>query len=223
MDGNVRRIGDQFARSVEQGAGEIEPFLDVYRSRRRLENDAHLFCDRHEEIVENFEPDRVHLGPRRTVALKRFAACEYEAAFFREPGLPSAFDDCRRCRIDHQNRTLHDVACVHRRAFYGLPCARGLAAGGNRLGHCTAEAATHPAGLDAQSLDHDRRVVIGIAEPPAVEGAERPVHRSDIAAIDRQQAVTAFEPQAGVAFEHDLAVFDTLIQQGPARLSLEVR
>ena len=40
---------------VEQGAGEIEPLLDVDRGRGVLQRDAHLLGDRHEQVVEHLE------------------------------------------------------------------------------------------------------------------------------------------------------------------------
>ena len=58
----MRRIGDQVALPVEQGAGEIQPFLDVHRRGRVLQRHAHLLGDRHEEIGHDLEHHRVGLG-----------------------------------------------------------------------------------------------------------------------------------------------------------------
>ena len=54
MHRNMRRVGNQSARRVEQCTGEIEPLLDVDRSRGRLECHPHLLGDSHEQIVEYF-------------------------------------------------------------------------------------------------------------------------------------------------------------------------
>ena len=61
----MRRVGDQFSACVEQRAGEIEPFLDVYRGRGVLQHHAHFLGNRHEQVVEDFQPDRIDLGARR--------------------------------------------------------------------------------------------------------------------------------------------------------------
>ena len=65
MDRHVRRVGDERAGRVEDGAGEVEPLLDVDRRGGVLQRHAHLLGDRHEEIVEDFEQDRVGLGAER--------------------------------------------------------------------------------------------------------------------------------------------------------------
>ena len=54
MHGHVRRVGDQAAVAVEDGAGKVEPFLDVDRIGRVGQGRPHLFGDRHEQVVENF-------------------------------------------------------------------------------------------------------------------------------------------------------------------------
>lgn len=59
MHRDVGRVGDQLPLGVEQGAGEVEPLLDVDRLRGLLQGDAHLFGDRHEQVVEDLEQDGV--------------------------------------------------------------------------------------------------------------------------------------------------------------------
>ena len=54
---------------VEDGAGEIEPLLDVDRIGGVLQRHAHLLGDRHEEVVEDFQHHRVGLGADRLRAL----------------------------------------------------------------------------------------------------------------------------------------------------------
>ena len=50
---------------IEDGTGEIEPFLDVDAGRGRLKRDAHFLGDRHEQIVEDLEPDGIDVGTDR--------------------------------------------------------------------------------------------------------------------------------------------------------------
>ncbi len=59
MHGDVRGVGDERGRGVEERAGEIQPLLDVGGQRRALERRAHLFGDRGETAVEEFEFDGV--------------------------------------------------------------------------------------------------------------------------------------------------------------------
>ena len=65
MDGHVGGVGDQPALGVEQGAGEIQPFLDVDRIGGVLEGDPHLLGDGHEEVVEDLEQDGIAVGAHR--------------------------------------------------------------------------------------------------------------------------------------------------------------
>ena len=62
---HVRRVGDQAAVRGEQGARKIQPLLDVDRRGGVGEAGAHLFGDRHEQVVEHFQQDRVGSGPGR--------------------------------------------------------------------------------------------------------------------------------------------------------------
>ncbi len=55
VDGDVRGVGDEVAVRVEERAGEVEAFLDVDGLGGGLQSGAHLFGDRHEEVVEDFE------------------------------------------------------------------------------------------------------------------------------------------------------------------------
>ena len=48
---NVGRVGDQRSMGIEDSAGEIETLLDIDACRRRLERDAHLLGDGHEQVV----------------------------------------------------------------------------------------------------------------------------------------------------------------------------
>ena len=69
MHRDMRGVGDQRARRVEQGAGKIEPLLDIDRSCGRLQRDAHFLGDRHEQIAENLEHHRVGVGADRLAML----------------------------------------------------------------------------------------------------------------------------------------------------------
>ena len=70
---HVRRVGDERARGVEHGAGEVEPLLDVHRLRGVAQRFAHLLGDRHEQVVEHLEQHRVG-GGAETLALRAATA-----------------------------------------------------------------------------------------------------------------------------------------------------
>ena len=59
MHGNVGGVGNQIPACVEQGAGEVQPLLDIDRVGGVLQRRAHLVGDGHELIVEDLEHDRV--------------------------------------------------------------------------------------------------------------------------------------------------------------------
>ena len=61
---HVRRIGDQRTLGIEQGAAEIQSFLDVHGIGSVLQAQTHLLGDAHEEVVEQLQPDRIDLGAR---------------------------------------------------------------------------------------------------------------------------------------------------------------
>ncbi len=65
MHRHVRGVGDEAPLAVEEGAGKVEPLLDVHGIGCVLERHAHLLGDRHEEMVEDLEHDRISFGADR--------------------------------------------------------------------------------------------------------------------------------------------------------------
>jgi hypothetical protein len=61
MHRHVRRVRHQAAVGVEDGAGKIQPLLDVYAHGRVLQHRAGLFRNVHEQVVEQLQQHRV--GP----------------------------------------------------------------------------------------------------------------------------------------------------------------
>ena len=221
MDGYMRSIGDQRARCIEQRAREIEPLLDVDRCRGRLEDYAHFLGNRHEEVVENFQFDRIDFGARRTFAVDRFGTGQHEAAFLGQTASPAWLDHGGRCGIDDQGRTIDRHASSQGNAFHRRPDARGRARDGHRLGPGRAETARRSPGFDAERLDDDFRFVIGITEALAVQGTKGAIHRVPVPVLDREEAVAALESQSGATFDLDGFVRDMLVEQGIACLALE--
>ena len=62
MHRHVRGVGRQSALSVEHGTGKVLTFLDVDRMGGVGQNRTHLFGDGHEQVVEDFQHDRIGVG-----------------------------------------------------------------------------------------------------------------------------------------------------------------
>ncbi len=104
MHRHVRRVGDKASLAVEQGAGEVEPLLDVDRIGGVLQRHAHLLGDRHEEMVEDLEHDRVGLGADRLAPRHGLDAGHQHMVFRRDRRAPALFDDDRLMRLDDERR-----------------------------------------------------------------------------------------------------------------------
>ena len=59
MHRHVGGVGDQSAAGVEQGAGKIQPLLDVHRACGALQGRAHGLGDSHEAPVEKLQGHRI--------------------------------------------------------------------------------------------------------------------------------------------------------------------
>ena len=92
MHRHVRRIGDQHAVRIEHGAGEIQPLLHVDRVGGVLQRHAHLLGDRHEQVVEDLQHDRI--GPRadRGLPRERLDAPQQQVIARGELRLPAGLD-----------------------------------------------------------------------------------------------------------------------------------
>ena len=90
----MRRVGDEVARAVEQGAGEVEPLLDVHRVGGVLQAQPHLLGDRHEQVVEDLEQHGVDLRADRLALLARRDPLQDQLVERRDLGLPA--------RVDHR-------------------------------------------------------------------------------------------------------------------------
>ena len=71
MDGNVRGICNKGTVGVKNGTGEIKPFFDIDRRTRVLQREAHLFRDRLEQVLKDFQPNGIGRGDPRCDRLNR--------------------------------------------------------------------------------------------------------------------------------------------------------
>ena len=110
MHRHVRGVGDQHAVGVEQRAGEVEPLLHVDRVGGVLQRDAHLLGDRHEEVVEHLEHDRVGARADRGLAGERLDPAQHQVVARGELGLPAGLDHDGGGRLDDDRRPPYPVA-----------------------------------------------------------------------------------------------------------------
>ena len=110
MDRHVRRVGDQVAGRPEDGAGEIQPLLDVDRIAGVLQHRAHLFGDRHEQVVEHLQHHRIGLRADRHAAVQRHNALQHEMVERRRRRGPAVLDDSRGSRFPDNGRAFDPVA-----------------------------------------------------------------------------------------------------------------
>ena len=106
MHRHVRRVGDQVAFGIEYRAGEIQPFLDVDRNRRVLQHRAHLLGDGHEQVVEDLQQYRVHLGAHGKAFGTGLVAFQQQVATARQAAAPARLDNDGAGRLDHHRRSL---------------------------------------------------------------------------------------------------------------------
>ncbi len=104
MDRHVRRVGDEAAVAVEHCAGEVEPLLDVDRIGGVLQGHAHLLGDRHEEVVEDLEHDRIGLGADGDALRQGNGAGHDDMVERGDRRLPAGLDDDGLVRLDDRAR-----------------------------------------------------------------------------------------------------------------------
>jgi hypothetical protein len=108
---HVRGVGDERALGIEDGAGEVEPFLDVHRMGGVLQRHAHLLGDVHEEVVEDLEQDRVGLAGAHD--LRPFGgpvAAHQHVVAGGDLGAPAGLDDDGLVGLDDQRGAGDDGA-----------------------------------------------------------------------------------------------------------------
>ena len=102
MNRHMRRVGDELAIAGKDRAGEVEPLLDIDRIGGVLQRHAHLLGDRHEQIIEDFEHDRVGVGAERAPLGQRHGAGQHHVVSRRQFRLPARLDDDGLMGFDDQ-------------------------------------------------------------------------------------------------------------------------
>ena len=112
VDGHVRRVGDQIAGRVEQGAGEIQPFPNIDRRSTMLKRGAHFLSYRHEQAAHHLQPDGIDAGGVTAFGLGTGdVAGEDEVAMCVELRPPARFDRRGGDRVDDERGAIYQAVC----------------------------------------------------------------------------------------------------------------
>ena len=197
----MRGVGDQRAFAVEDRAGEIEPLLDVDARRRGLERDPHFLGGRHEQIVEDFELDRIDLGSDRLGPLDRNHAREDERSILRSLGAPARLNDNGRGGVEDEGGPIEALA---RR-------------GGRNACFCFRSRDC----LNHQRIDDHFGAFIDIAEATAMKLGEVGAHLLGRGNGNFQRRVASGGPQPRATVEFDTRVVNALLDQRLASAILQ--
>src|SRR6185295_15971573 len=85
---------------------KVETLLNIDRMGGVLQHDTHLFGDRHEEIVENLEHDRIGAGADRGASGKRRDAPQHDMVAGRDLSAPAGLDDYGLIGLDDESRAV---------------------------------------------------------------------------------------------------------------------
>ena len=88
----MRGIGDQRTRRIKNGAREIQPFFNIDRKRGVLQRIAHLFGNRHKQIIEHFQHHWVAICANRHPRCNSHNTPNDKIANRGHFGLPTRFD-----------------------------------------------------------------------------------------------------------------------------------
>ena len=201
----------------EDRAGEVEPLLDVDRIGGVLQRHAHLLGDRHEQVVEHLQHDRIGLGADRPGARERHHALQQQMVLGGDRGAPAVLDHDGLVRLDDDGGACDLVA--GRKLVAGVdrglvPGAAGeeFACGGRARAACRAsscgafaELGAAADRLDRHRLDHQLLAAVDEAEARLVRLLEGGFHLGKRARLDHQRRVGAGVADVGAHDHLDLA------------------
>ncbi len=120
---HMGRVGDQVAFGVEDGAAKVQPFLDVDGVGRVLQPQPHLLGDRHEQVVEDLQHDRIGRGADGAALGQRLHPRQHQVVLRRDLGLPARLHHRGGVGFSDDGRALDDVADARGRALIELGVA----------------------------------------------------------------------------------------------------
>ena len=110
----MRRIGVSAPCASKQGAGEIQPFLDVDRCGGGLQHHAHFLGDGHKRLLKISEPHRIDPGSGGALASAGRRGWRIKAAFSPQAVLPAGSDHRGRPGWSEQHRAGVHPRSAHR-------------------------------------------------------------------------------------------------------------
>ena len=109
---NVRCIGNQVAVRIEQRTREVQPLTDIHRLGSRLQPEAHLLGDRHEQVVEDLQEHGIGLGAR--IGLHGgYHPLGEQMSGLGQLRLPAIVDDGGGVGLDDDRRAGHSLPWPH--------------------------------------------------------------------------------------------------------------
>ncbi|GBD41956.1 hypothetical protein HRbin39_01343 [bacterium HR39] len=184
---HVGRVGDEEAVAVEDGAGEIEPLLDIDRVGGVLQYHAHLLGDVHVEIVEDLQHDGVALGAHRDSPRQRHRAL-HDHVFARGDGeRPARLHHDGGGGIHHDGRPVDAIPRAQIRAHIDRrvePGGRLVRAGGGE----DAGGAHGPQRLFGRARDHRPLRLLDLLHGADTLDGDRLGHQ--LAALDDEAVAT---------------------------------
>ena len=110
---HVRCIRHQFTLRIKDRAGEIQTFLDVYGVTGILQGRAHLLRNRHKQIVEDLQADRIYLRAHRGHSRERRSSCQHQVVALGQTCAPTRFNHNSAVRLDDDRRAFDEI--THRK------------------------------------------------------------------------------------------------------------
>ena len=131
MHRHMGRIGNERALRIEDRTGKIEALLDVHGMRRVLQSIAHLLGNRHEQIVEDLQHDRVGLGAHCMAQRPGLGTLKNQIPPHTQRGAPFGINQGGGSGFAHNGRAGQHIACAQsltliQRRIHPAPCAEHL-------------------------------------------------------------------------------------------------
>ena len=111
MHRHMRGVGNQRPARIENGTGEIQPFLDIHRQCRVLQRVTHLLGNRHEQVVKHLQHHRIAACPDGHPFRAGNNAAQHQITNLGHLRLPSGFNNGCRGGFDDQCRPVDPATC----------------------------------------------------------------------------------------------------------------
>ena len=229
MHRHMGGVGHQAAGGVEQGAGEVQPLLDVHRVGGVAQGGAHLLGDGHEQVVEHLQHHRVRVSAHRFGFLPLDIALQQQVAAAIEGAAPAGLQDDGGGGFDDDGRADHALAGTQGAAVVQAgvaPFAAAVDAHGTSIGRRSLRGRgvrlrlkfriRDADGLHGGRLHNQAAPLGGEAEALPVRLLKVLQHLLRRAGIHQQAGVRAGVAQMHLGDDGDVALRHALIPHFPA-------